>query len=239
LFQWLTHRFESGGPTGARGYAICTAPRSGSNLLCQWVASTNLLGRPLEYFNGPARRALDDPTYPDDRAAQIDWIRTRGATANRLYGVKLFSADRALVSPAADHTCTLPIDVYVYLERRDLLGQALSWARALQTQQYRSTQPVQGLPHYDGAAIRERLQAIGQEYDNWSEFFTQHALRPVRLYYEDMIDEPGRAVDQIAACFGLTGRARIDHVAVDLTVQRDALTAEWRARYLAEFEEAS
>ncbi|MGP8122502.1 MAG: Stf0 family sulfotransferase [Xanthobacteraceae bacterium] len=36
-----------------RGYAICTMPRSGSNFLCQLLASSGCLGRPLEYFNGP------------------------------------------------------------------------------------------------------------------------------------------------------------------------------------------
>lgn len=36
-----------------RGFAICTAPRSGSNFLSQLVASTGQLGRPREYFNGP------------------------------------------------------------------------------------------------------------------------------------------------------------------------------------------
>ena len=51
-----------------RGYAICTAPRSGSNFLCQLLAGTGLLGRPLEYFNGPGRRYFDDPSYPDDPA---------------------------------------------------------------------------------------------------------------------------------------------------------------------------
>jgi LPS sulfotransferase NodH len=222
-----------------RGYAICTAPRSGSNLLCQWLASTGVLGRPLEYFNGPARRVLDDPAYPDDRVAQVEWIRTKSATPNGLYGVKLFSDNRTLVSPVGEQTPVLPVHTYIYLERRDRLGQAMSWVRALQTQQYRSTQPVQEPARYDGAAIRDRLRAINVEHENWSAFFRQHALQPLCLYYEDAMHDPQSVVDRIASCFHLGSRALINHAAIDLKIQRDGTTAEWRARYLREFGEPS
>ena len=42
-----------------RGYTICANGRSGSNLLCQYLSSTGLLGHPLEFFNpdGQWRRA--------------------------------------------------------------------------------------------------------------------------------------------------------------------------------------
>ena len=69
---------------------ICTTPRSGSNYLSQILESTGVLGRPREYFNGPARRVLDDPSYPDDVEAQIERILTDGATANGVYALKLF-----------------------------------------------------------------------------------------------------------------------------------------------------
>jgi LPS sulfotransferase NodH len=48
-----------------KGYAICATPRSGSNFLSQLLESTGRLGRPLEYFNGPARRELTWPDYPE------------------------------------------------------------------------------------------------------------------------------------------------------------------------------
>jgi LPS sulfotransferase NodH len=72
-----------------RGYAICTQPRSGSNLMCQYLSSTGRLGYPLEYFNGPARRALGLPNFPDSPGSQIDAILRIGATQNGIYAVKL------------------------------------------------------------------------------------------------------------------------------------------------------
>ena len=112
--------------SAVRGYAICTSPRAGSNFLCQNLTSTGVLGRPSEYFNGAARRALDDPLYPDEPADQIRWILTKGATPNGVYGVKLFAHQQDRIAPHLSWTQALPALHFIYLERRDLLGQALS-----------------------------------------------------------------------------------------------------------------
>ena len=111
-----------------RGYAICTVPRSGSNFLCQLLTSTGRLGRPLEWFNGPARRTLDHPGYPDDPEAQIAAILDLGRTANGVYGVKLFPNQFAEVEHTR-WTERLPNLQYIHLRRNDLLASALSWAR--------------------------------------------------------------------------------------------------------------
>src|ERR1700687_5667641 len=101
-----------------RGYAICTSGRSGSNLLCQYLSSTGMLGNPLEYFNGAGRRMLGQPDYPDDPARQIDWILTAGATPNGIYGVKIFPAQFDQVEKAIRWTEMLPNLAFVLLRRR-------------------------------------------------------------------------------------------------------------------------
>src|SRR5262245_15212814 len=128
--------------TNLRGYAICTQPRSGSNLLCQYLASTGRLGYPLEYFNTPGRRALGIPDYPEEPVRQIEYILHHGATPNGVYGVKLFSFQHDLIAPTVRWTEALPRLRFVYLDRKDLLGQAISWTRGIQSNQYRATQPV-------------------------------------------------------------------------------------------------
>ena len=188
LASWFRTR-PAAAPIGHRGYAICTQPRSGSNLLCQYLSSTDRLGHPLEYFNGPARRALGMPDAPDDARGQIDLVLRRGATANGIYGVKLFAAqqhDRVAASVAWIRA--LPELRFVYLERRDLLGQALSWARATQTGVYRSSQRPAGAPAYDGALILSMLHEIVRERARWEAYFARHGHR--------------------AAAHGLRGRGR-------------------------------
>jgi LPS sulfotransferase NodH len=104
-----------------RGYAICTSGRSGSNLLCQYLSSTGVLGYPLEYFNGSGRRRLGYPAYPDDPSQQTGWILTEGATPNGIYGLKIIPAQAELIEKSIRWTELLPNLRFVLLKRRDIL----------------------------------------------------------------------------------------------------------------------
>ena len=220
---------------GIRGYAICTSGRSGSTLLCQYLSSTDQLGRPLEYFNAAGRRAIEDPSYPDDAEQQIERILTQGATANGVYGVKLFPAQAAALPPSLDWTLRLPDLRFVLLKRTDVLGQAISLLRATQTNQWRASLPAQGVAAYDGGRIRDHLRAVKRDYEHWRQFFARKGVEPVVITYEDFIADPQATVNRVAGLFGLQGRASVKLKAVDLTIQRDALTEDWRARFRRDF----
>ena len=218
-----------------RGYAICTSGRSGSNLLCQYLSSTGMLGNPLEYFNGSGRRLLGYPEYPDEPSRQIDWILTAGATPNGVYGLKAFPAQIEQIEKSIRWTELLPGLKFVLLKRRDILGQALSAVRALQTEQWRASMPARGPAMYDGARIYQRLQFAARDYAWWDTFFARQAVVPTIIVYEDMLADPQAAVDRVADLFGLRGHARVASERIDLTMQRDAITEEWRVRFVAEY----
>jgi LPS sulfotransferase NodH len=129
----------------------------------------------------------------------------------------------------------LPNLKFVLLKRRDILGQALSAVRAVQTDQWRSSMPVRGPALYDGAQIYERLQIAARDYAWWDIFFARKAVAPTIIVYEDLLADPQSAVDQVADFFGLRGQARAASERVDLEIQRDAATEEWRTRFLDEY----
>jgi trehalose 2-sulfotransferase len=219
----------------SRGYAICTSGPSGSNLLCQYLSSTGMLGNPLEYFNGSGRRLLGYPEYPEDPAKQIDWILTEGATPNGIYGLKIFPAQVEQIEKSIRWAELLPDLKFVLLKRRDILGQALSAVRAMQTEQWRASMPARGPALYDGAQIYERLQIAARDYARWDIFFARRAVAAAVIIYEDLLADPQSAVDQVADLFGLRGQARAAGERIDLKSQRDAITEEWRARFLDEY----
>jgi LPS sulfotransferase NodH len=216
-----------------RGYVIAATPRSGSNFLGQALASTGVLGRPLEYFNAPGRRALEAPDFPDAVADQVQWILTRGATANGVYALKAFPDQFSAALRQVDLFAHLPGLQFVRLVRRDLLGQAISWARALQTQQYRSTQTPMSAPRYDGRLIAKLMVDIACANVSWAVYLARTGIEAPILFYEDVEADPAGAVQQIAARVEVDG-ARIDPALVDLKRQRDAESEAWRARYIAE-----
>ena len=216
-----------------RGYAICTQPRSGSNLLCQYLSSTDQLGYPLEYFNGPARRALGLADFPDAPELQMEAVLRLGATPNGVYAVKLFASQFATFSRRLRWMDLLPNLHFVYLIRDDLLGQAISWARALQTEQYRATQPAKRLAIYDADLIRSQLMEIVRERAQWEAFFARTGIEPLRIVHERFLEDRSSYVDRVARLVGIENPVA-DQRKVDLVIQRDADTEEWKQRFRAE-----
>ncbi|MGV7033018.1 Stf0 family sulfotransferase [Methylobacterium symbioticum] len=217
-----------------RGYAVCGAPRSGSNYFCEVLSSTGVLGHPREYFNGAVRRQRDDPTYPDDPQAQIGRILTMGATPNGVYALKLFPGLFDTVAPHLKLTEALPNLTFVRLRRDDVLGQAISWVRSIQSRQFRSTEAAQGEIRYDAETIRLYVGQVCQRNARWDMFFARTGIAPLTITYEDLASDPQQAVGRVADALGISPRPRIASERVHLRVQRDNESRAWRERFIAE-----
>ena len=216
-----------------RGYVICATPRSGSNYLCQLLASTGQLGRPLEYFNTQARQRHTDPAYPRDRDLQIDMVRTMGATPNGIYAAKILPLQYLRVTRKVDLFHALPNLKFVRLHRRDLLGQALSLSRVRQTGQIMAAKQANAAPVYNAADIRTCIRDVQAREAIWDQVMRAFGMRPLLLAYEDVMRDPQAAIDQVAALMGLAPMP-VNPDLVRVTVQRDRDTEAWRQRFLAE-----
>lgn len=216
----------------ARGYVICGHPRCGSNYLCQLLDSTGTLGHPQDWFNGPGIRAREDASYPLSPREQLEQVRLRGMTANGVYGLKMFGTGFDRMA-GLDWATALPGLQWVHLERLDLLGQAISDVRALQTGQYRSTGRPRGEPRFDARAIRESLGRIARDIARWKLFFGHNGIAPLHLTYEGVVSAPQAAVDAVGALAGAPGSHPIQTLRVSLEVQRDAVSDQWRQEFLS------
>lgn len=215
---------------------ICTSPRSGSTYLGQLLSSTGVLGKPLEYFNLPVRRGRN-PDYPAGRRQQIRRVLVDGATSNGIYGVKAFANHFLTISKRADPFVALPNLKLVRLKRRDLLGQAISLARARQTGQYSSRAPEHAPPAYDRERICYYVRYLVKEEQAWDAIVACAGVTPLILEYEEVLRDPQGAVDRISAAMGVQEPASIAPEAIWSNVQRDAISAEWRQRFLSETNE--
>lgn len=215
-----------------RGYAICTEQRSGSSYLCQILASTGVLGRPLEYFNGVGMAAFQ-PDYPQAGEDQLGEIVRQGATANGVYALKMFSEDFDRRAPR-DWARRLPNLHFVHLTRRDLLGQAISATRLAQTNQYFSGASADGEAFYDSRRIAREIRRLAWGQARWSAFFARCGLAPLHLDYEDIVLQPQEAAGKVARLVGLEDPARVDLQQVQTRPQRDAVSDEWRRRFVGE-----
>jgi LPS sulfotransferase NodH len=218
-----------------RGYAICAEPRSGSSYLGQILGSTKVLGWPREYFNAPSFRASKEcPDYPEDGESQLALIMTRGATPNGVYGVKIFSSQFDAVKETR-WAARLPSLSFIHLERRDRLGQALSLVRAMQTKQWTADAKALGEPAYNHVAIESCIAHLGRAEARWRSYFARNGAPVLHLVYEEIVNSPQAAAEAVGRLVGLTKTPRVDPQGLmRLRVQRDALTDEWRSRFLTE-----
>lgn len=221
--------------TPARGYAICTTIRSGSTWLAELLASTGRLGRPAEFFSTIFQRRVVSPDYPATFRAQIAYALEHGSTPNGVYGFKIYPKQLEVMSARLDWTERFPGLRFVHLARRDLLGQAISRVRAQQTLQWRSTLPASDVARYDGEAILSEMRLTLAQDACWQLYFARNAVEPLRLVYEDALRAPEAAAAAVARLVGLEGVVAAMPERIGVAVQRDAVNAEWRDRFVAEF----
>ena len=238
-------------------YLICATPRTGSTLLCGLLTSTEVAGRPESYFRQPdeqmwaarwnivrssdgvfeysefARAALAvGRTENGVFAARIMW-GTLDYMVDRLGAVypAITGGDIDLLNRAFGHTR------FVYLQRDDVLAQAVSWHRAEQTNvwfetdQAESEQPEQE-PRFDFDQICKLVQVIDEHNAAWRAWFASVGIQPYLVRYEDL------AADPVGETCGI-----LDFLKLELPPGReiqtrhrrlaDDLNAQWIDRYCA------
>ncbi|WP_353205765.1 Stf0 family sulfotransferase [Sphingomonas sp.] len=217
-----------------RGYVILGTPRCGSTYLCQLLASTHVLGKPAEYLDRTHLRDLAaDAAYshPGHDIWEKIWAASR--SDNGIHGIKAFySQMRDGFAPREIHKNLLSLPI-VFLTRNDKLGQAISFARALQTSNWHTPggDDLSRL-RYNAGDIDYCLNQILHHEASLYRIFATNGITPLNLVCEDFIREPEITVRRIGALVGLLD---IDlQPRSSLRIQRDAITAEWRERYVRE-----
>lgn len=225
----------------AIAYILASVPRSGSTFVSHLLWETGCLGAPLEYLNfepgGPYGFASRSPEQ--QRQLWKSVVRRR-TSPNGVFGAKLFPMQLQALEEGnpellADAFATL-LDGgktrVVWLGRRDPVAHAISYARASLSGIWRKEQEGEG-----GTGVQFSVEAVDRAQRQlaamqraWDEMFEALAIRPLRLWYEDVVAEPDAAVAAVADVLGvhLDPAAR---VAVPAIERQSGDQAEWRRLY--------
>ena len=230
-------------------YTIVFTPRSGSNLLCDFLRA-NGLGQPSEYFQHPLGVAnayyQELGVAPDDFKTFLTRLVTE-KSQNGIFGVKLtWDHKNVLVGALRRHfgrndglLALSPRHRWVYLQRRDKIGQAISLWRASKSGIWTSSTPRSGEAdelEYDFFRLLSLLQAILTEEYLWEGFFQKEGIEPVRVLYEDLLREPAAAVLRVARAVQEAAGVELIRCEADLrlrtslAVQRDRRSAALAVR---------
>ena len=214
-------------------YLVCALPRSGSSLLCDVLAGTELAGAPTEYFDRNQMEAFAREWEVSGTDRYLEELFARKTSPNGVFGLKAFIHQIEDVLGDRDLDAVFPDLRLVYVRRRDHVRQAVSWARASQTGQWASDLPVlrDGPASYDAQEIGELVARIESEEDRWEDLFARRGREPLRIDYEQLAPDPASAVRRVFDLVGIEAPPGFEPPAPTLRRQADELSEAWVRRY--------
>lgn len=226
----------AGGPFDLKkSVMIAAIPRSGSTLLCLKLWETGVCGAPMEYLNFANRNNDMVPRLGrgDPVVYWNELLRLR-TSPNGVFAFKAFIGDyQQALTQSRDLLPLIRSDDTLYITRRDKLRQAISYARAYQSGKWFSVGQETSPPLYSKEGIDHAFHWIRVAEASWEEAFRRKKCIPIRLYYEDLVEDSSAVVRGTLNRLGLNGSADIPSKAIgQIDVQRDSLSEEWRRRYL-------
>lgn len=244
-----------------KAYILCTAPRSGSTLLCRMLTETGVAGRPASYFHEPcvadwaARLDLAPGNDADDRALQVSVLRAaqdKGRNGAGPFGLRLqrhsfpYFMERLEDIFPDERTDTERLrrafgaTAFIYLTRADKVEQAVSYAKARQSGLWhvapdgteQERLAPRAEPVYDAAEIAEQVETFAQYDRDWESWFAGQGLEPLRIGYEDLSADPQQMLRRTLEVLGLDGRAA-DGIGPGVGKLADDVSRDWVARFKA------
>lgn len=243
-------------------YVICTAPRSGSTLLCKLLVATGVAGNPESYFHEPSvaswRKELG--LAPDAAGCERDVLDetfkaaiAEGSLETGMFGLRLqrhsfdffvgklailhpeFTRDRDRLEAAFGRTC------FIHLSRHDKVEQAVSYVKAQQSGLWHKAPDGTELERlsepqaltYDGDRIGNCVAEMGAHDRAWEDWFAREGIEPLRLCYETFSASLVGTLREVLVHLGRDG-AKADGVEPGVAKLADATSLEWATRFRAE-----
>lgn len=190
-------------PKGLSTAMICMTPRSGSTYLGS-LFRENGLGDAKEHLR-IAGNQMRDFVNQCGAKSYGDFIRAlvEGYASSNYFSIK---ADWLQFRPFyhfGGFQKYFQNAKFIYLSRKDILSQAISHFIAGQTGYGHTTQIKDSnkfeLLQFDYKGILAEISEIQSRAKAWEMFFSLERIEPLRLYYEDLRDNPAGTLTQIVA----------------------------------------
>ena len=209
--------------------------RSGSSLLADHLRATGRfrgMGEPLN--PGLVLSTMESEGHASFHAylkSRVD----RNQSPDSMFGMKA-SLQQVLMLLRARIIPGYFNDVrWVFMQRRDLVAQAVSFEIASQTKRWESFAKDTGVkPQYDFERSRKKVQALSLQNASINALFSVLGVQPVRVFYEDFAVSPIPSTVQLASLLGMAD-ARVDEASLRRRKQRDEINAAFQASFREEY----
>lgn len=233
--MYVHHKFDHEFPPGSEttvSYMVCAEPRSGSSLLCDLLASTELAGAPTEFFDpemmGRFQATWNTPSFD----SYVDALLAKKTSPNGVFGFKMQHEQFVDVLADRDALSAFPDLRFVHISRRDRLRAAISFARALQDNKWASNHPATTDElRFDRGQIEHCLARIEAAARGWERFFAERSIAPLRIVYEEFVADRAGTVTAVLRHVGVEPPPGFTVPEPTLEKQADEQSERWLRRY--------
>jgi LPS sulfotransferase NodH len=196
-------------------YLLASVPRTGSTWFSHILWRSGCLGAPLEYLNfEPAGPYFFASRSPHQQLNLWHSVLHRRTSPNGVFGIKCFPPqlhdlqqnNPPLLSEVMETLIPKkPPRRAILFARRDQTAHAISYARALTTGIWRSEQESGARPEaeYSDVAVDRARKLLDGQAEAWDSMFRDLHIEPLKLWYEDALEDPAAAVSSVADCLGV------------------------------------
>lgn len=181
---------------------IAMTPRTGSTHLCAALAQTEGVAPPAEIFN-PRDWVIQSEMARRGVGLFADYVRSFNAESGPCFFFKTSWQDFFPFS--ASYKQIFPNLRVIYLDRKDVIAQAVSLYRAAESGTWhvrrgqKRAAPAGELDGMNLSHISDWLEKIEAEKRGWKRFFAAEGVTPLRLFYEDFAADVATAIAAISA----------------------------------------
>jgi len=222
-------------------YVICTTPRSGSNLLCELLSSSRLMGQPSEFLNplGGLLPVAKDNGLLDLQGrislrTYLNYVTEKYATQNGCFGLKLLSDQLETFGKFQAVKDVLMKSRFIWLVRRDIVSQAVSLYIASETGSWKSFEnekKTRGMVKFDEEKIQFFVDRLLMQNRKWEQLFLINQVEYLRVDYEEVLADPQSTCQTICEFCGVTTAHRFLIDKVRYKKQGDDLNKLFASRF--------
>ena len=219
----------------AKSYLIASSYRCGSSYLSWLLWNTGLLGAPSEVLNPTSELPQFINRFKtSDPSDYISKILERRVSRNGVFGVKAhfhhFEAYQKQYPLLLERMAPV---TYIFISRPDKVAQAVSMAKALQSNRWHSR--MEGGPkptlRYDREMIANCLDDIEEQDMAWRRWFKAHEVSPFEVSYNDLTKDAAGVVRSIVELLGVENDEPDEVHVPAVNKQGDETNNEWIERY--------
>jgi trehalose 2-sulfotransferase len=215
---------------------ICFTNRCGSNFLANVMESTGIFSEAGEYFNwqtivniSKRKNILSFDDYC------IDMIGKK--TKNNLFVSKIGWEQLLMISKLGQIPNIFNNSKFIWIQRKDVLGQAISLSIANQTKKWTSKQTGNEIvPEYRKDSIQKIIKGLSNANLIFANYFNLFNADFIEIFYESFCENVEINIKKIC---DFTGKDfQVENLKeVKLEVQRNGINTEFREKFTSDIQE--